>query len=403
MIKYIRFNNFYSYLDETEVSFELSKQATVSAYDFTVKTTQDNIRLNKIMAVVGANGSGKTQFLKPLSFLTWYICTSAKTFDSDKQIVIQTHILSEPEDATFHMGFLLKNLENNFEEYRYELVINREQIVKENLYKKSSSQFSYIFKRSYVNGVLEYRHNGFIRPSLANDAQKNVSLISYAEIFENEIAKQIINSLMNNESNVVAGGRLSQNANSIVKATKLFNENEKLKKTAEDLLCKFDTGIQEIVIKEITALAKDSSETQEILLPFGIHRTIDGKTFELNFFQESNGTQSAFNLLSLILPVLQNGGIAIIDELDNDLHPHLLQEIFNLFRSEYTNPHNAQLIFTCHTPEVFNILNKHQIYLVEKIDQKSEAWRLDEVEGIRNDDNLYAKYMAGAFSAVPNL
>ena len=112
---------------------------------------------------------------------------------------------------------------------------------------------------------------------------------------------------------------------------------------------------------------------------------------------------SAFNLLSLILPVLKNGGIAIIDELDNDLHPHLLQEIFNLFRSEYTNPHNAQLIFTCHTPEVFNILNKHQIYLVEKIDQKSEAWRLDEVEGIRNDDNLYAKYMAGAFSAVPNL
>ena len=42
-------------------------------------------------------------------------------------------------------------------------------------------------------------------------------------------------------------------------------------------------------------------------------------------------------ILSLILPVLQNGGIAIIDELDNDLHPHL-QEIFNLFRSEYTNP-----------------------------------------------------------------
>ncbi|WP_410039684.1 AAA family ATPase, partial [Listeria monocytogenes] len=111
------------------MSFELGKQATASAYDFTVKTTQDNIRLNKIMAVVGANGSGKTQFLKPLSFLTWYICTYAKTFDSDKQIVIQTHILSESEDATFHMGFLLKNLENNFEEYRYELVINREQIV----------------------------------------------------------------------------------------------------------------------------------------------------------------------------------------------------------------------------------------------------------------------------------
>lgn len=403
MIKYIRFNNFYSYLDETEVSFELNKQAIHSAYDFMVETMQNKIRLNKIMAVLGANGSGKTQFLKPLSFLTWYICTSAKTFDDDKQIVIQTHVLSETQDVTFEMGFFLKNLQNKFEEYRYELVINREQIVRENLYKKSSSQFSYIFKRAYVNGVLEYKHNGFIRPSLANDAQKNVSLISYAEVFENDIAKRIVHSLINNESNVVAGGRLTQNVKSVVKATKLFKENEKLKQTAENLLCKFDTGIQKLVIKEITALSKDSSETKEVLLPFGIHRTIDGKEFELNFFQESNGTQSAFNLLSLILPVLQNGGVAIIDELDNDLHPHLLPEIFNLFRSRHTNPHNAQLIFTCHTPEVLNILNKHQIYLVEKIDQQSAAWRLDEIEGVRNDDNLYAKYMAGAFSAVPNL
>lgn len=101
--------------------------------------------------------------------------------------------------------------------------------------------------------------------------------------------------------------------------------------------------------------------------------------------------------------MLHNGGIAVIDELDNDLHPHLFPEILNLFRSSHTNPHNAQLIFTCHTPEVFNILNKHQIYLVEKTDQISESWRLDEMEGVRNDDNLYAKYMAGAFSAVPNV
>lgn len=138
-------------------------------------------------------------------------------------------------------------------------------------------------------------------------------------------------------------------------------------------------------------------------MPFGVHQMADGTEFELNFFQESNGTQSAYNILGLILPVLHNGGIAVIDELDNDLHPHLFPEILNLFRSSHTNPHNAQLIFTCHTPEVFNILNKHQIYLVEKTDQISESWRLDEMEGVRNDDNLYAKYMAGAFSAVPNV
>jgi hypothetical protein len=42
--------------------------------------------------------------------------------------------------------------------------------------------------------------------------------------------------------------------------------------------------------------------------------------------------------------------------------------------------------------------------LVEKDKNcQSEAWRLDEVKGVRSDDNLYAKYMAGAYGAVPEL
>jgi predicted ATPase len=63
------------------------------------------------------------------------------------------------------------------------------------------------------------------------------------------------------------------------------------------------------------------------------------------------------------------------------LHPHLLPHLIDLFKFEHTNPHQAQLIFSCHTPEVFNILQKHQIYLCRKR-IKSEAWRLDEVVGV---------------------
>ena len=68
------------------------------------------------------------------------------------------------------------------------------------------------------------------------------------------------------------------------------------------------------------------------------------------------------------------------------------------------NPHNAQIIFTCHAHEVFNILQKDQVLLIEKDpDGFSEAWRLGDMKGIRRDDNLYAKYRAGAYGAVPNL
>jgi len=109
-------------------------------------------------------------------------------------------------------------------------------------------------------------------------------------------------------------------------------------------------------------------------------------------------------LLSHLLPALQNGGIAVIDEFENDLHPHMLEPILGLFASPLTNPHNAQLLFTCHSAEVLNLLHKSQIMLVEKDENcESTAWRLDEMEGVRNDDNFYAKYMAGAYGAVPHL
>ena len=76
----------------------------------------------------------------------------------------------------------------------------------------------------------------------------------------------------------------------------------------------------------------------------------------------------------------------------------------NHFANPTTNPHGGQLLFTCHALEVLNILHKSQVTLVEKSeDNQSNVWRLDSVEGIRSDDNLYAKYMAGAYGAVPQL
>ena len=109
-------------------------------------------------------------------------------------------------------------------------------------------------------------------------------------------------------------------------------------------------------------------------------------------------------LLHRLLPVLERGGLAVIDEFENDLHPHMLEPILGLFADDRTNPHGAQLLFTCHAMEVLNILHKSQVMLVEKDENnESTAWRLDSVEGIRSDDNFYAKYMAGAYGAVPQL
>ena len=101
------------------------------------------------------------------------------------------------------------------------------------------------------------------------------------------------------------------------------------------------------------------------------------------------------------LDIIHRELMAVIDEFENDLHPHMLEPILDLFASPVTNPHGGQLLFTCHAMEVLNVLHKSQVMLVEKsADCESTAWRMDSIQGIRTDDNFYAKYMAGAYGAV---
>jgi len=62
------------------------------------------------------------------------------------------------------------------------------------------------------------------------------------------------------------------------------------------------------------------------------------------------------------------------------------------------------LLFSSHSHLILSKLDKYQIILTEKNKKgESEAWRLDEVAGVRADDNYYAKYMAGAYGAFPRL
>jgi AAA15 family ATPase/GTPase len=179
--------------------------------------------------------------------------------------------------------------------------------------------------------------------------------------------------------------------------------DEAQRKSLIRLLGSWDLGLSDIQIRPFESV-NSGIQARKIWFPVGIHRTSDSKSFELLFNQESSGTQGAFILLSRLLPALASGGLAVIDEFENDLHPHMLEPILDLFANPATNPHGAQLLFTCHAIEVLNILHKSQVMLVEKdANNESSAWRLESVEGVRHDDNFYAKYMAGAYGAVPQL
>lgn len=163
-----------------------------------------------------------------------------------------------------------------------------------------------------------------------------------------------------------------------------------------------DFGLDGVKLRIGERINEENGEKDKIIIPFGKH-TNNEENFELPLMMESAGTQKFFTLIYYLLVSLNNGGVAVIDELDGDLHPLMVAEILNMFKDDEINKNNAQLIFSCHTPEVLNSLKKHNVYLVEKNDCESTAWRMDDIQGLRSQDNLYNKYITGALGGIPDI
>lgn len=399
MIKKIVFNNFYSFVEESTISFEVGKGPAESNYDI----NHNEERINKVIAVVGANGSGKTQFIRPLAFISWFISLSDNELKPDEAIFYKPHLLHPNKSTKIELLFVLNN-----NEYKYKLELLDNKVLNEELYKKTSTSFSYIFRRNRdsLDKDFEYSHKRKdfdFTPKEAKNKKDNSSMISSAYMAGSNQAKELVlyfNRLF--KYNITMTGRNHYSETDLIVSAEYFFENLENKYKMESIICDLDLGLSGVSIEEIEVPQEDGDK-KTLYLPFGEHTSTDGKKFILPFAEESSGTQSLFVQLKRLLPILENGGIAIIDELDNDLHPHMIPFILDLFKFKHSNPYDAQLIFTCHTPEVLNLLKKHQIYLVEKEDLKSESWRLDDMVGLRSDDNLYSKYYAGALGATPDL
>jgi len=387
------FSNFQSFRELTHVSTTVSDKVALSDW---ITTTPTGERINKVVAVMGANGSGKTTLLKPLVFLDWFISHSFSQAP-EAAIPFTPHFATTNEATEFSATAIYKG-----QIWKYVLRCIPERVIHEALYVKKE-RFKYVFVRDWDDNKQTYRIKqqdfGFA-PAEARKVRANASLISTAAQYGIPLAKDMASSGL--RSNITALGRQPLSQDLVLNAAAHFSQLSEQRTIMARLLHDWDLGLSNVELEEISVAQPDGSNNK-IWLPVGIHQTTSGPR-RLNFLLESSGTQAAMVLLSHLLPALQNGGIAVIDEFENDLHPHMLEPILGLFASPLTNPHNAQLLFTCHSAEVLNLLHKSQIMLVEKDENcESTAWRLDEMEGVRNDDNFYAKYMAGAYGAVPHL
>ena len=122
---------------------------------------------------------------------------------------------------------------------------------------------------------------------------------------------------------------------------------------------------------------------------------------EFGAYEESDGTIRIFELLDIIF---SKDKVYVIDELDNSLHPLLVNGFLSKFLRE---KNNTQLIVTTHESKTldFDLVRRDEIWFVEKnIDCSSKLYSLEEFKDIaRFDRKIDKAYMEGRFGGIANI
>jgi uncharacterized protein len=384
-----------------------------------VFAVDNELSLVKSAAIYGANASGKSNLLKALQFMKWFMINSSKETQSTEAIGVERFRLSTETDdqpSFFEIVFLLDG-----QQHRYGFTADREKVVSEWLYYVPKTRETKLFDRQgdkfdiakvlKADGIaVKTRNNALF---LSVSAQFNVSkselilhwlllqlnLISGLDdtIFFNDTIKKIFRTdiygevikLIDRFDLSITGIRQKSN-HADLELRNAINSGKDRKEVLELMRGSFDVLMSDRVIETIHQKFNGDREA------------VSSESFDLSV-DESAGTQKLFALASFLVDTLKYGRILIIDEFDARLHPLMSRSIVELFNSNETNPHNAQLIVMTHDTNLLSnkIFRRDQIWFTEKDRYGATAlYSLAEYK-VRNDASFGSDYIKGKYGAIP--
>ncbi len=362
-----------------------------------------NINGNNILPVIaihGANASGKTSALEALNFMFNFVKFSNQ-IDIKNNLPVNPFafsIKSLKKDSEYEVSICLKD-----KEYRYGFSLNKEQINEEWLYTKkftlnTRAKQKIIFER--INNKVAFGKSYAKYEKTWNLFGKDSNLNTSKLLVLSNVAIKESNGIFRDLFDYIY--KFDFRIESELKKTsiEILNQNNSIFQKFQHIINEFDPCLLGI---KIDALDTEDGKQYNIS---GIHQNIDNSEMPIMIplYKESNGTIRIFNIMPTILKNLETGGLLCIDEIDVKLHPLLFKKIVNMYMDKTINKNNAQLIYTAHSTFLFNSndLRRDQLYLVDKDqDGKSKLYSLSEFRNLRPDADYEKKYLSGQFGAIP--
>ena len=425
MLLRFKIQNFLSFYKEASFDmFPNTKREKLSHH-----IHNEEVPLLKQAAIYGANGAGKSNFVKAIQFLRHFI----KEEDFLKNIDVEDYffqLVAKKEDKiSFEIEFL-----HNQKYYFYKVAIGKE-VVEEQLFLSGigKQEDTLVFHRRGVE---------IIAPSLENEkaVYQLLSLNPKASllplnmkfpIFSSQELKEVYDWFSHKVEIVTI--------NSIIPTLiHLLSQDKKMLHFTNKVFERIGVGIDKIAIGQ-TPLDKwlsQNKNTQQIqqlidsdstptnitqiennrnVLHIAIQKgtkTIQELLFsqkgqqgyqkEMKIAAQSDGTVRLLTLIPALYAAIYQGKVLFVDEIDNSIHPNLM---FNLLRFHADHPSKGQLIFSTHTTHLLNqqeLMRPDEVWLTEKKEGATELYSLNEFK-LHNTLNIENGYLEGRYGGVPEI
>ena len=399
LITRIKASNFYGIKDPIEVSFtEGGEKEKIGYVNFGKE------RVSLISGFYGANASGKSTVLNVIDTIARVMVSKQQEFMLAPNGIKQETVISLPNYTTtmkekpiiMEMDFIIEK-----DRYSYSVSIINEgkNISEEVLYKNSKKVFdrknhnvsfdSNIAKKigNMANNIVAPKKASFL--SVILDDSSDVSV--FANI-KKEIGISNLNQIKTNFCFITDKRSVQMGQNNLnglfAFAFNYLNSNAQKQNEmlgmVNSVVKYFEPSFESLIIEEKSYEAKYSD----------FYKNLD--VTEL-----SAGTRELISYISQILRVIKTGGIVVYDETSKYYHPDMEIAILNLFKDKDINKNNAQLFFSSHNHETFDLLQNDQTHVLEKKNGNIIISKVSDYD-VKERDNIKRIYRLGSLGGIPD-
>ena len=428
MLLRFKIKNFLSFYKETV--FDMFPNIKREKFIHHIYTNMD-VPLLKQAAIYGANGSGKSNFIKAVAFLREFVLDE----NFIKNIDLDDYFFQLTKEQSSTIAFEIEFFYNK-KYYLYNVGISKKEIFEKlsisGLNKKNDDLIferkgntinsPYLQNQTAVNQLLSLNSLSSLLPlNRKFPVFSNVDVKNVYEWFSKKMEVISINStipalihLMSQKPEVLDFANKVFNSigigiNSIEINNTPFEQWAVSSKNAEELQ-KILENNPESKDGNLSKL-QNNRNVLNISIQNGI-KTVQELLFDqigesgyhkkMKISAQSDGTARILILLPAFYNAMFGKKTVFIDEIDNSIHPNLMVELIRFYSNQQTN---GQLIFTTHNTKLLNqqeLVRPDEIWLTDKQEGSTRMYSLNDYK-IHNTLNIENGYLDGRYGGIPEI